>query len=288
MGDKFDGFKSFLFESFLEASADYGKELGKEALTDLSLGAVAEIGGQFMVEVGGNMIPAIGPAISSFRLNKKLKNMHLMMKELSERNNELSVKFQKQSEENKQILDDIFNMMVEKVSNTWQEEKIKYLVNGYSELLEVENPSFDTAYLYFDTLDKLTILDIETLKLSYRVKTMFYDIDGNPATYRDVTEKFDIDNSQYNAVRQNLLRIGLLENDYDDKLEQDLKNIIAGVDELRDVANSILSVLSGKRNAKLKKLTSKSELKLKAKDKLKISKFGIEFIRFFMPKEDVE
>ena len=51
------------------------------------------------------------------------------------------------------------------------------MINGYSEFLNLDNPSFDVAYLYFDTLDKLTILDISVLKLSYRANTL-EDIDG--------------------------------------------------------------------------------------------------------------
>ncbi|MGX7172574.1 hypothetical protein [Enterococcus ratti] len=78
------------------------------------------------------------------------------------------------------------------------------------------------------------------------------------------------------------MRIGLLENEYDEKLVKDLKNLQIAIGEIRNSTESILVALSGKKNAKLKSLSRKSEIKLKAKDRLTISKFGRDFIRFFI------
>jgi len=54
------------------------------------------------------------------------------------------------------------------------------------------------------------------------------------------------------------------------------------IEEIRNSTESILNSLSGKRKIKLKSLTNKSKISLKAKDRLKISKFGKDFIRFFI------
>ncbi|EPE2379535.1 hypothetical protein ACSHC1_000001, partial [Enterococcus hirae] len=93
---------------------------------------------------------------------------------------------------------------------------------------------------------------------------------------------FDINYDQYVAVRENLYRLGLMQNEYDNKLAKDIKNLQIAIDEIRNSTESILNSLSGKRNQKLKKLTAKNKISLKAKDKLKISKFGKDFIRFFI------
>lgn len=203
-----------------------------------------------------------------------------MVQVINKRNEELKEKFEKQTLENKEILDNIFEMVMQKIESTNQSEKIEFMINGYSEFLNLDNPSFDVAYLYFDTLDKLTILDISVLKLSYKTNTLD-DIDGY-SSYTELLEAFDINYDQYVAVRENLYRLGLMQNEYDNKLAKDIKNLQIAIDEIRNSTESILNSLSGKRNQKLKKLTAKSKISLKAKDKLKISKFGKDFIRFFI------
>lgn len=280
MKEKISVAKDFLFENVLSVASEYGKELGKEAISEFALSQATEMGANVLVEMGGSMIPGIGGAVSSYRTNKKIKNLDILMKEISKNVDVLKERFEEQNDENKVILDEIFNMVVDKTAQLHQQEKIEYIVHGYLKLLEIENPSFDTAYLYFDTLDKLTILDISVLKLSYNTITLD-QIDGHQS-YTDILDSFDIDYNQYLAVRENLNRLGLMENEYDEKLVRDLKTIQIAVEEIRSTTESIVNVLSGKRSAKIKKLTSKSNIKYKAKDRLKISKFGRDFIRFFI------
>lgn len=282
MGERMSAVKEFLFENILQISVNYGAEMAKEVAQQAALEATSEMGVNVLIDATSSMIPAVGPAITSFRNNKRMKNTELLLKELNKRQEDLQRKFEDQSQSNKEILDDIFEMVIEKISHTMQEEKIRYMVNGYSDLLELENPSFDTAYLYFDTLDKLTILDIETLKLSYPLSSEMQNSGEWPSTFSDILEKFDIDYSQYTAVRENLYRFGLLENDYDDKLDKDLENIIKAIKDIRGVTESLVDAWSSKKTPKIKKLSSKSQVKLKAKDRLKISKFGRNFISFFI------
>ena len=203
-----------------------------------------------------------------------------MVQAISKRDEELKEKFEKQTLKNKQILDEIFEMVMRKIESTSQSEKIEFMINGYSEFLNLDNPSFDVAYLYFDTLDKLTILDISVLKLSYRANTL-EDIDGY-SNYEELLKAFDINYDQYVAIRENLNRLGLMENEYDDKLVKDINNLQVAIDEIRGSTESIIKALSGARNAKIKTLSNKSKVRLKAKDRLKISKFGRDFIRFLL------
>ena len=93
---------------------------------------------------------------------------------------------------------------------------------------------------------------------------------------------FDINYDQYVAIRENLNRLGLMENEYDDKLVKDINNLQVAIDEIRGSTESIIKALSGARNAKIKTLSNKSKVRLKAKDRLKISKFGRDFIRFLL------
>ncbi|XOQ35581.1 MAG: LXG domain-containing protein [Enterococcus faecium] len=280
MGEKVDATKNFLFENVLSVVTEHGKDFLKENALPLLTNEIARQGGDILIDYGASLIPGIGGAITEFRTSKKIRNLEVMVQVINKRNEELKEKFENQTLENKEILDNIFEMVMQKIESTNQSEKIEFMINGYSEFLNLDNPSFDVAYLYFDTLDKLTILDISVLKLSYKTNTLD-DIDGY-SSYTELLEAFDINYDQYVAVRENLYRLGLMQNEYDNKLAKDIKNLQIAIDEIRNSTESILNSLSGKRNQKLKKLTAKSKISLKAKDKLKISKFGKDFIRFFI------
>lgn len=280
MGEKMKAVKSFLFENFLETSSSIGKEFVKNEVKQLALESSLETGVNALLEMTGSAIPAIGPAIASFKNNIRMRNIEKLLEELNKGQLDLENKFQNKSMEEKEILDNIFGMVVDKVSNTLQDEKIKYMVNGYSDILKLENPSFDIAYLYFDTLDKMTILDIEVLKESYPLPIEGQENEQSSTIF----ERFDIVPSQYKAVQENLYRMGLLENVYDDKLEKDLENIVKYLNEVRGVTKGLTEKASGKKGVRLNKLTN-SNLKLKAKDRLKISKFGYDFVEFFIKTE---
>lgn len=280
MGEKVDAAKNFLFENVLSVVTEHGKDFLKENALPLLTNEIARQGGDILIDYGASLIPGIGGAITEFRTNKKIRNLEVMVQVINKRNEELKEKFEKQTLENKEILDEIFEMVMSKIESTNQSEKIEFMINGYSEFLNLDNPSFDVAYLYYDTLDKLTVLDISVLKLSYKTNTL-EDIDGYNS-YTDLLEAFDINYDQYVAVRENLHRLGLMQNEYDDKLAKDIKNLQIAIDEIRNSTESILNFLSSKRTPKLKGLSGKSKISLKAKDKLKISKFGRDFIRFFI------
>lgn len=280
MGEKIDAIKGFLFENVLSVVSEQGKDILKENVVPLITNELARQGGDILIDYGASLIPGIGGAITEFRTNKKIKNLEVMVQAISKRDEELKEKFEKQTLKNKQILDEIFEMVMRKIESTSQSEKIEFMINGYSEFLNLDNPSFDVAYLYFDTLDKLTILDISVLKLSYRANTL-EDIDGY-SNYEELLKAFNINYDQYVAIRENLNRLGLMENEYDDKLVKDINNLQVAIDEIRGSTESIIKALSGARNAKIKTLSNKSKVRLKAKDRLKISKFGRDFIRFFI------
>lgn len=273
MAEKAKQTGDFLLENLLNVAAQYATEEGKQYVAEQLLPNAVEKGVGFLLDYGATSIPAIGSAVNSYRTNKKIANLNAMLDVLKDRVDEIHNLFEKQSIENKRVLDDVFNMVVEKIGTTYQEEKIQYMINGYVELLSVENPSFDTAYLYFDTLDRLTILDIAVLKVSY-------GLEGK--TYPDILEEFDIDVNQYRAIRENLYRMGLLEAISDSTVESDLKQMSGAIDELKAVLSDVIKNLSSSKVKSIKKLTSKSNVKIKSKNRLKISKFGRNFVNFFL------
>lgn len=282
MRDKMDAAKSFLTENVLAVVADYTKEAAKDYIKNVIANGSIELVASVGIDVAGSIIPGIGSAISSYRRQKQLDNLNILVTELMKKVEEIRTNFEKQTEENKKTLDSIFETVIYKAANTDQNEKIKYMVHGFTKLTAIQNVSYDISYLFYDVLDRLTLLDIAVLKISY---PFWLNNEKDIKTFEDVMNEFGIDYYQYNAVRENLYRIGLLENEYDDTLEKDLDLLVKNINNLNDVVASIQETLTNPRK-KMKKLNNNSKVKLKAKDRLKISKFGIEFIKFFIENDN--
>ena len=279
MGDKMDAVKDFLVESVLEVITEHGKEAAKAQIKEIATKESIEIAATVGSDMIGSMIPGIGSAISSYRTQKQLNNLNILIMELEKKIEEIRTNFENQTQENKKTLDAIFEIVIYKATNTNQDEKIKYMVHGFTTLTATQNVSYDISYLFYDVIDRMTVLDIATLKISY---PFFWGAEqNNGKSFNDIMDEFGIDYYQYNSVRDNLYRMGLLENQYDDVLEKDLDLLVNRVNNINEVVISIQEAL-GNPKKKMKKLNNNSKSKLKAKDRLKISKFGKEFIEFFI------
>lgn len=282
MGEKFKAFKGFLFENILGIATEYGGNLLKEQGTELIANRALQIGTNVAIDAGVSMVPAIGNAISSFRTNKQIANLQILIDELFKRSDEMSQAFSNQSEENKKVLDQIFDTFFQSAINSDQEDKIKYMVVGYSEILKVDNPSFDIAYLYYNVLDSITILDIDVLKLMYSVRRIETPEGFNaPSSYEEILNTFHIDVAQYNAVRNHLMRVGLVEDQYDSVSQKDMKKVEEAIKDIVKSLKSVEKAITGK-SKKINELTNKSNFKVQATTRLKISRFGRDFVEFFL------
>lgn len=280
MKDKIEATTGFLTENVLSIIAEYGKETAKEQVKQVVTEEGVKLAAMIGVDMAGSMIPGIGNAISSYRTQKQIKNLSVFIAELEKRMKEIQSNLKEQTEENKQTLDSVLEIVMEKAANTSQSGKIEYMINGFTNLTNTENISYDISYLYYDVLERMTMLDISALRLSY-VPLMY--MEDERKTYLDIMEEFNIDYYQYISVRENLNRMGLLENVYDDALEKDLNSMISNVNDLNKSVSSIQEALEDPRKMKrIIKLKKNTNIKLKAKDSLKTSKFGRAFTEFFI------
>lgn len=283
MTNKAQASGKFLLENILNVVANYAGEEIKEITSDLISDQFAKLAANATIDIGSSMIPGIGNAITSYRTNRRISNLDIALSELKNMCESLYASFEKQKQENKEILDRIFHMMLEKVAEVEQQEKITYMINGYSKMLSLDNPSFDIAYLYYDTLDKLTILDISVLKLMFSFKLMNSDKINSPKDYKQILTSFDINRDQYKAVKANLYRMGLLENNYDDALEQDVRKIEESIIDMRKTLKDITNLIkSGAKRNRINVLGRDPRFKIKTHNQLIISKFGQDFVEFFI------
>lgn len=162
-----------------------------------------------------------------------------------------------------------FGLVSDYVLEEVQEEKIEYLVNGFINIASIPDVTEDFVLTYYDVLKELRITDIGVLKFYGELKYLTMD----RRTYVDVLEELSIEYEQYEAIREKLLRLGLLTT----KREKNLD----------DLYENILSIQSFLENvSKNKKTKLKSFKRIDKKDSFEISKFGKEFINFFMTIEE--
>ena len=146
-----------------------------------------------------------------------------------------------------------------------QEEKIKYLVNGFINTIRLETINENSILDYYDTLSQLRLVDIVVLKTFYSFDIDKQEYQNNLDTYK----KLCIDSYKNKAIKEKLERLGLLISKRD-KMENDLyKNI-------ETMQKVIKDIISGK------KINGTTSFKnIVTNNSYELSSYGKEFIRFF-------
>lgn len=122
-------------------------------------------------------------------------------------------------------------------------------------------------------IQELRLVDLTVLKLYGRYYLNEENTDIN--NYEDVLNKHNITYDQYNLVRQNLVKRGVLTSKTDLTLEKDLKAIEEAIKALQNYVDLIT-------NPKKNNYPRLRSLKLQYNDRFEITKFGREFIKFIM------
>lgn len=159
----------------------------------------------------------------------------------------------------------ICEMMLDAIYDEIQESKVAYGINGFVNLMCIENPSEDMTLMFFKTLTELSDLDIRVLKcFSYEYEENYYT----------VMQEVHISDMQYRFVKEKLERFGLLQNKNTDIRDMDLSIII---DYLKDVNKQ-----SNSKNPKSVKFPSKIK-RIANSNSYEITSLGREFLRLLEP-----
>lgn len=265
-----DGAKTgfgLLTDSLLDAGTDMGSDVAKESITNLT--------GELMVDSVSSFIPGIGGAVSSYKRVRAEKNLTELVYHLHNNHDKLIENLSKQTDENREKLDKLLHFVLEIATEEYQEEKIEYMANGYIYLTEHEEITSDFVMHYYDMLRQLRMVDISVLRLYYR-GLYFYDSEENQETFRDVMEKHGMSYDQYNSVRETLRRNGLLELEVKDDVDDDMSKLEDGINKIVKYIEHV----NGKSKMRPPKV-SKVKIKQKSKERIRLSKFGRDFYKFF-------
>lgn len=168
-----------------------------EAAGRILSGPAADIAG----EIIGAAAPRINGIILTYKLNRFERNMNRLMKEMTARIDSLENNYTNLNEEMQQQYRSLYvEMLLDSVVDERQEEKIKWSVNGFVDLM-TNDSNENIMQIFFDTLTELTVLDVDTLKM-YSVKSEF--------EWHDLEIKYGIDHDRLRLVKEKLVRLGLL------------------------------------------------------------------------------
>lgn len=219
----------------------------------------------FLEGVAGTIIPGVMSSVLAYKQKRQERMFERFMIEMKDRLIVLEEKLiELDPDKFIEFKDKYFGLISDYALDEVQEEKIQYIANGFVNAAGIQELSEDFVLMYYDTLKELRVLDIGVLTFYYNLR---YDYETSE-TYVDILQRFNIDYEQYNAIRERLLRLGLLTS----KRDENKDNLYANILLLQETFEKTL---------KGNKVNNVRFKKLDKKDSLQISKFGREFVEFF-------
>lgn len=232
----------------------------KQPLFDLTCDLVLE-------GVVGSVVPGVMNTYLSYKQKRQEKMFIKFMEEIESKIEILEERLKNMTPENYiEFRDKYFGLVSDYVLDEVQEEKIKYITNGFINLSQVNHINEDFVLTYYDTLKDLRIIDIAVLNLYYDIYNPF---SKSEKTFHDILVEYHIDYDQYTAIREKLVRLGVLTTKRENRIDDLYNNILNMQDYLENIYKG-------------KKVKLKPFKRIDKKDSFQISKFGREFIDFFI------
>lgn len=269
--------KDVIKENSITTAIDMASKAGVEVAKSV----IPSLLGDIVVDTAASLLPGVSGVYNGVKRARIERNLKLFSEKLSLRIEELQRNFEQLDKEQKEKVDEIFGYITDYVVEEKQQEKIEYMVNGFVKLTEHDQITEDFVLTYYDVLNELRMVDLSTLKLVAQNYFINYQTQQERMTFQDVLDKHGITYEQYQSVRRNLLRKGLFTTKTDENINSDLEEIVDHITGIHDFLSKLIDSKS-KRLPKLKKP------KLKSKSNIIVSKFGSEFITFFVSKEKDE
>lgn len=110
-----------------------------------------------------------------------------------------------------------------------QEQKVQDNINGYINVMGLENPNDDVIFTFFHTLSQMNELDIRILRLYLPT---YEEGEEGHETFLDVMREENIDESQYNFIREKLCRLGMLDSKNEANRDENLDMLGTTLTEL--------------------------------------------------------
>ena len=229
-----------------------------EEITAPAAGPVLDmVSGLLLEGAAGAIVPGVGNLILAYKQQRTEKNLEVFISQIVARQDEFNERLNRLDPEKlEKITGHYFGIVTDYVLNVRQQEKIHFIVNGYLRLSETEGVNDDTVMMYYDTLDQLTLMDIAVMKSHHRLL----------ATEENEEYMNILIPGQKHLIHEKLSHLGLVSSENEQRMNKNLQNI----------ANYLLDMQKGKKNAKLKCD------KIWGSDSYRLTDYGRKFLEFFL------
>lgn len=225
-------------QDLVESGLEVGASVFLENLPELGTEVAGIIGnealGATIQSLAGGVLGAVAPAFLGIKLSFQQKrferNMVKMVSSINENHDIIAQRLDKlEAEVRQKFIDGPYrDVLLDNIISENQEQKVQDNINGYINLMGVENPNDDMVFTFFHTLSQMNELDIRVLRL-YRPT---FDSDEEHENFLDVMKDANIDNTQYNFIREKLCRLGMLYSKNEERRDENLDIIGKTLTEL--------------------------------------------------------
>ncbi|MBR5296838.1 MAG: hypothetical protein IKU29_03100 [Parabacteroides sp.] len=252
---------SLVIENLPEFGAEVAGIIGNEAI------------GATIQTLTGGLLGAVAPSLLGVKLSFQQKrferNMIKMVTSLREKQDIIEQRMNQLNPEVQQkfISGPYRDVLLDNIVSENQEQKVQDNINGYINLMGIENPNDDIVFTFFHTLSQMNELDIRILRL-YRPT---YEMsEEEQESFQDVMRDEDIDQSQYNFIREKLCRLGMLYSKNTEKRDENL-----------DILGEKLTELIKQLHSKKPKEVKAPKLKrITRSESYRITRLGRQYLTF--------
>lgn len=266
-----------IVKDFAGSTVEVGTSLVIENLSEFGAEVAAIIGnetiGATIQTLTGGLLGAVAPSLLGVKLSFQQKrferNMIKMVTSLREKQEIIEQRMNQLNPEVQQkfISGPYRDVLLDNIISENQEQKVQDNINGYINLMGIENPNDDIVFTFFHTLSQMNELDIRILRL-YRPT---YEMsEEEQESFQDVMRDEDIDQSQYNFIREKLCRLGMLYSKNTEKRDENL-----------DILGEKLTELIKQLHSKKPKEVKAPKLKrITRSESYRITRLGRQYLTF--------
>ncbi len=213
----------------------------------------------------GATFSAIAPRLNSIRLTYKEKRFERHIEKalaiLDAKIDEFDKKYNALSEELQERFRGLYvEWILDNLNMEKQIEKVQYHVCGYINMMENDTTD-DIMLIFLETLNQLTVLDIDVLKMYSR------DYEEN---WKSVCEKRGISYEQMDMIKAKLERHGLLYSNNDNQRDENLDFVVDYLEERIKEEN--------RKNGNPSKIKLGKTKKVKRSESYSITRLGRDFL----------
>lgn len=182
------------------------------AETVVSEGTATILGG-----VVGAIAPGVNGAMLGYRQRRFERNVMQAITIMARRIETIDALVENLSDEILEKFRGIYvEWMLDNLDMEKQKEKVPYHVNGFINLMS-DDVNDNLMRMFFETMNELTELDIEVLKM--------YDWKSDDNIYT-LAEKYNLEYEQIDVIKEKLARLGLLKCKNDEQRDEKLDGIV--------------------------------------------------------------